>query len=59
MGEGIWYQLGNQESVLATVKARYGQVQAAIQEIRSVIEDCRAAANIKAEMEKVGKCCNF
>ena len=36
------HQLGNQESVLATVKARYGKVQAAIYEIGSVIDDCRA-----------------
>ena len=34
--------LGNSESVLATVKSRAGQVSAAIFEIRSVIEDCRA-----------------
>ena len=41
MGDQI-HQLGNSESVLATIKARAGQVSAAIVEIRSIIEDCRA-----------------
>ena len=41
LGDQI-HQLGNSESVLATIKARAGQVSAAIVEIRSIIEDCRA-----------------
>ena len=41
LGDQI-HMLGNSESVLATVKSRAGQVSAAIFEIRSVIEDCRA-----------------
>ena len=41
LGDQI-HMLCNAESVLATVKSRAGQVSAAIFEIRSVIEDCRA-----------------
>ena len=41
LGEQISH-LGNADSVLATIKARSGQVSAAILEIKSVIEDCRA-----------------
>ena len=36
------HHLGNSESVLATIRARSGQVSTAIFEIKSVIEDCRA-----------------
>ena len=35
------HQNGNPESVLATIKARSGLVTSAINEIRSVLEDCR------------------
>ena len=41
MGDQI-YHLGNSESVLATIRARSGQVSAAILEIKKVVEDCRA-----------------
>ena len=41
LGDQI-HQLGNAESVLATIKARKGQVSAAIFEIKNVLEDCRA-----------------
>ena len=41
LGDQI-HQLGNAESILATIKARKGQVSAAIFEIKNVLEDCRA-----------------
>ena len=41
LGDQI-HHLGNSESVLATIRARSGQVSAAIFEIRKVVEDCRA-----------------
>ena len=41
LGDQI-HHLGNSESVLATIRARSGQVTAAILEIKKVVEDCRA-----------------